>query len=126
MTAKDCLKHPWLMSDTTQPRAEEQDLLTKGLKAKFDAKKVGDTPACATCQREADLDDARRLLRAQAWRKAAFATRFINAARQGAKLHNTEHLTAEEHKFIKDVEKDKQDAIQEENVRQVFSQHQSD
>lgn len=40
MTAKECLKHPWLLSDTTQPRAEEQELLSKGLKAKFDAKKV--------------------------------------------------------------------------------------
>lgn len=96
MTAKDCLKHPWLMSDTTSPRPEEQELLSKGLKAKFDAKK--------------------------AWRKAAFATRFINAAKQSAKIHQ-HNLTPAEQQLIKNVEQDKAAAIKEENVHQVLSFH---
>lgn len=40
MTAKDCLNHPWIQSDTSQPKPGEEDLLQKGLKAKFDAKRV--------------------------------------------------------------------------------------
>ena len=58
--------------------------------------------------------------RVQAWRRAAFATRFINAARQGAKQHNTQGLSAEEKKFIDEVEKDKQTAAKE-DVREVLS-----
>ena len=113
MTAKECLKHPWLMSDTSQPRAEEQELLSKGLKAKFDAKKVRN--ACAQMLSSSPFPTE------QAWRKAAFATRFINAARQGAKQHNMQGLSADEKKFIDQVEKDKQTAAKEEGVHEVLS-----
>jgi calcium/calmodulin-dependent protein kinase I len=97
MTAKDCLKHPWLLSDTTEPRPEEQDLLSKGLRAKFDAKKT--------------------------WRKAVFATRFINAAGKSAKAHQhlRENLTPDEHKLIDAVEQDKQAAAAETSVPGVLS-----
>ena len=96
MTAKDCLKHPWLTSDTTKPRAEEEDLLSKGLRAKFDAKKT--------------------------WRKAVFATRFINAANKSAKVHHLrDNLTPDENKLIAEVEKDKAEAAQESHVPAVFS-----
>lgn len=40
MTAKQALQHPWLQGDVPSPKAGEADLLSRGLKAKFDAKKV--------------------------------------------------------------------------------------
>lgn len=97
MTAKDCLQHPWLLSDTTAPRAEETDLLAKGLRAKFDARK--------------------------AWRKAVFAARFINAANKSAKggHHLRDNLTPDETKLIAEVEKDKAQAAQESHVTEVIS-----
>ena len=85
------------MSDTSIPRAEEADLLSRGLRAKFDAKKT--------------------------WRKAVFATRFINAANKSAKGQHylRDQLTPDETKLIDQVEKDKAEAAQESQVPAVLS-----
>lgn len=180
MTAIDCLKHPWLVSDTSAPVAGEQDLLAKGLKAKFDAKKVRagpprfgsrfsegqDTRVQRTrLQPHSLIDDANgehvpmhthALLRcalspppfspcvlswpscggftflcspasltdtpSQTWRKAVFATRFINAANKGAQLHRQryEQLSKEDKVFIDSIEKDTEAATKEE-VDKVLS-----
>lgn len=44
LTAKQCMQHEWLVSDASASHEGQEDLLSKGLKAKFDAKKV-----CPTC-----------------------------------------------------------------------------
>ncbi|CAD6580500.1 MAG: hypothetical protein CYPHOPRED_001239 [Cyphobasidiales sp. Tagirdzhanova-0007] len=95
LTAIGALKHPWVQGDNMDRLSGEENLLNKGLKDKFDAKKT--------------------------WRKAVFATRFINAANKGAKSHPLGHLTADEHDFVKEVEKDKAENAQEDEVDSVLS-----
>ncbi|KAL7003901.1 Calcium/calmodulin-dependent protein kinase type I [Cystobasidiomycetes sp. EMM_F5] len=95
LTAKQCMQHEWLVSDASASHEGQEDLLSKGLKAKFDAKK--------------------------AWRKAVFATRFINAAGNAAKMHKWGTLTPDQHAFVDDLQKDKERAAKEEKVTEVLS-----
>ena len=50
-----------------------------------------------------------------------FATRFINATTQAAKMNKWGQMTPDQHAFVQDLEKDKERAAKEDKVTEVLS-----